>query len=140
MGKTEIPVMQAVPVGSDISGLANPTYKGIPAYTGAWKDCAYDPELPGPIYHADQVRVPSNLQDVVREWTKAVVRENPKPEELNEWSLKWFQSQVAAQEPPPRCRTARLLAGIHHMDPSRKTTAPEDGFSDRRRSSYLSNR
>ena len=31
----------------------------------------------------------------------AVVRENPKPEELNEWSLKWFQSQVAAQEPPP---------------------------------------
>ena len=24
-----------------------------------------------------------------------------KPEELNEWSLKWFQSQVAAQEPPP---------------------------------------
>ena len=101
MGKTEIPVMQAVPVGSDLSGLANPTYKGIPAYTGAWKDCAYDPELPGPIYHTDQVRVPSNLQDVVREWTKAVVRENPKPEELNEWSLKWFQSQVAAQEPLP---------------------------------------
>ena len=97
--KAEIPVMEVVPVGCDISGLANPTYKGLPAYTGAWKDCAYDPELPGPIYHTDQVRVPSTLQDVVRDWTKAVVRENP--ENLNEWSRQWFANRVAANQPAP---------------------------------------
>eukprot|EP00966_Prymnesium_polylepis_P252001 5826062-Prymnesium_polylepis.1 len=85
-------VAMPVPIGSNLSALANPTYKGVSEYTGAWKDCAYDPELPGPIYHTDQVRVPSELQEVVREWTKAVVREQP--DNLNEWSKQWFANHV----------------------------------------------
>ena len=34
-----------------IAPMANPTYKGEPPYTGAWADCAYDPETPGYIHH-----------------------------------------------------------------------------------------
>eukprot|EP00966_Prymnesium_polylepis_P064795 1502921-Prymnesium_polylepis.1 len=51
---------------ANLAAMANPTYKGLPPYTGAWKDCAYDPELPGPIYHTDQVRVPPTLEHVLR--------------------------------------------------------------------------
>lgn len=93
MPAAETPNLRPVPIGSNLAALANPTYKGIPEYTGAWKDCAYDPELPGPICHPDQVLVPSGLQDVVRAWTKAVVREQP--EDLNEWSKQWFTRQAA---------------------------------------------
>ena len=41
-----------------IAAIANPTYKGEPEYTGAWKDCAYDPELPGPRYHPGAAIMP----------------------------------------------------------------------------------
>ncbi|KAL1515663.1 hypothetical protein AB1Y20_002280 [Prymnesium parvum] len=92
------PAINAVPIGSNLAALANPTYKGLPAYTGAWKHCAYDPELPGPIYHPDQVRVPSELQDIVREWTKAVVL--AQPEDLANFSQKWFASR-ASRTPNP---------------------------------------
>ena len=44
-----------------IAGMANPNYKGDPPYTGAWKGCAYDPELPGPIFHTGaQPRTPAS--------------------------------------------------------------------------------
>ncbi len=33
-----------------IAAMANPTYIGLPPYTGAWAGCAYDPDLPGPLY------------------------------------------------------------------------------------------
>lgn len=81
-------IINAVPVGSDLAALANPTYKGVPPYTGAWKDCAYDPELPGPIYHTDQIRVPTELEVIVREWTKAALLEQP--QDVNKWSEDWF--------------------------------------------------
>eukprot|EP00965_Chrysotila_dentata_P238603 6202613-Pleurochrysis_carterae.AAC.4 len=35
-----------------IAEQANPNFVGDPPYTGAWKGCAYDPELPGPIFTA----------------------------------------------------------------------------------------
>lgn len=91
------PSIDAIPIGSNLAALANPTYKGLPAYTGAWKDCAYDPELPGPIYHADQVRVPTELQGVVRDWTKAVVVSQP--DDVIGFSQKWFAQRAEAARP-----------------------------------------
>jgi hypothetical protein len=47
--------IKAMPVpmreNGSIAPMSNPTFKGIPPYTGAWADCAYDPETPGPLYH-----------------------------------------------------------------------------------------
>jgi hypothetical protein len=111
-------VLRPVPVGSKLALQANPTYKGVPKYSGAWSGCAYDPELPGPICHTDQARsttciatslaakaqalqllawqvlVPGALQEVVRAWTRAVVREQPK--HLEECSAQWFSAQAHA--------------------------------------------
>lgn len=38
------------PEGS-IAPMSNPMFKGEPPYSGAWADCAYDPETPGWIHH-----------------------------------------------------------------------------------------
>ena len=72
--------------------MSNPMYKGIPPYTGAWADCAYDPETPGPIYHPDQIKVESELQDVLRNFTKAVLKEPSvgSYDELIEFSRQYF--------------------------------------------------
>ena len=78
-----------------IAPMANPMYKGTPPYTGAWADCAYDPETPGPICHPDMVRVAPDIDEVLRLYTKAVVRENP--EDLIEWSRQWFAQKAAEQ-------------------------------------------
>lgn len=99
-------MVPARPNGS-IAAMANPTYRGAPPYTGAWDGCAYDPELPGPIYTPDQVRVPPSLDEVVRLYSKAAIREQP--ENLVEWSRQWFTKmaeELAADrrgeaEPPP---------------------------------------
>ena len=42
----------AVPMRKDgsIAAMSNPMFRGDPPYTGAWADCAYDPETPGPLY------------------------------------------------------------------------------------------
>ena len=76
-----------------IAPMSNPMFKGDPPYTGAWADCAYDPETPGPICHPDQIRVPSAIDEVIRLYTKAVVREQPA--DLLEWSRQWFEAKAA---------------------------------------------
>ena len=140
--------IKAMPVpmreNGSIAPMSNPMYKGIPPYTGAWGDCAYDPETPGPLYHpgmwwqpwrnedktrypcgylawrgrglaaqrplylcsppshtvppipcllADQIRVPTEIDEVIRLYTKAAVREQP--EDLIEWSRQWFEARAA---------------------------------------------
>ena len=49
-----------------IAPMSNPMFKGDPPYTGAWKDCAYDPETPGWIHHPDQICVPATIDEVIR--------------------------------------------------------------------------
>ena len=88
----------------NIAELSNPTYIGEPQYTGAWKGCAYDPELPpqsapGGLYHMDQVKVKAELVDVVREWSKEVIRGgfhvNQDPEGMIAFSRDWFAQKAA---------------------------------------------
>jgi len=42
---------------------------------GAWKNSAYDPELPGPLFNADQIKVPVTLESVVKELSKQAIRD-----------------------------------------------------------------
>jgi len=37
-----------------------------------------------PLYSAEQIRVPDSLPDVLKQWTKAVIREAP--EDIHAWS------------------------------------------------------
>ena len=84
-----------------IAPMSNPMFKGDPPYTGAWADCAYDPELPGPIYHPDQINVPTSIDEVLRLYTKAAIRDRPEGWDIYEWSKQWFDEkaqQLAAQQ------------------------------------------
>jgi hypothetical protein len=45
----------------------------------------------GPIHCAEQVRVPGSLEATVRQWTKAVLKENPS--DVIAFSAKWFADQ-----------------------------------------------
>ena len=108
--------VQPVPMreAGSIAAMSNPMFKGDPPRTGAWADCAYDPETPGPICHPGITRVPLapslrlptvssclsdmicvnvNIDDVLRLYTKAVLREQP--EDLVEWSRQWFTARAA---------------------------------------------
>ena len=88
--------VRPVPMRSEgsIASMANPTYKGTPPYTGAWADCAYDPETPGPIYHPDQVNVSSSMDVVLSRWTKAVIR--AQPDDVVEFSRQWFAQESSS--------------------------------------------
>ena len=93
------------PEGS-IAPMSNPLYRPDPPYTGAWADCAYDPESPGWIHHPDQICVLSTIDEVIRLYTKALLREQPDDANLVEWSRAWFEARVAeraaaAAEAPP---------------------------------------
>ena len=41
---------------------------------------------------ADQIKVPNEIDDVVREYTKAAVR--AQPEDLIDWSRQWFEARA----------------------------------------------
>ena len=41
----------AMRASGSIAPMSNPMFKGDPPYTGAWAECAYDPETPGWIHH-----------------------------------------------------------------------------------------
>lgn len=86
-----------------VAPMSNPMYKGDPPYTGAWSDCAYDPELPGPLHHPDQINVPTAIDEVLRLYTKAAIRERPEGTDIYEWSRQWFEDKaqlLAAQQQP----------------------------------------
>ena len=110
-----VPSREPMPLrsASNVAELSNPTYVGDPKYTGAWKGCAYDPELPpqsapGGVYHTDQVKVEAALVDVVREWSKEVIRGgfhvNQDPEGMIAFSRDWFakRNQSQTTEPGPK--------------------------------------
>ena len=138
---------ERVPVGirpdGSIAPMSNPMYKSEPPYTGAWSDCAYDPETPGWIHHpgartframevasaplkpppapcTDQICVPSQIDEVVRLFTKAVLREQPDDASLTTWSRDWFAARVAERgarprtpPPPPRaCLVSQCLPSL----------------------------
>jgi len=97
----------AVPMRKDgsIAAMSNPMFRGDPPYTGAWADCAYDPETPGPLYDPDQICVNVNIDEVLRLYTKAALREQP--EDIVSWSQQWFIARLSEQQaagrgaPPP---------------------------------------
>ena len=85
-----------MPASKEERTLANPLYTGAPPYTGAWKDAAYDPELPGRVCTAEQIRVMPTLQQVMVEYSKAVARAAPGgTEQIVEFSAKWFAERAA---------------------------------------------
>ena len=96
------PSRQPVPLhtAENIADLANPTYIGPPPYTGAWSGAAYDPELPpqkapSGLYSTDQIKVDVSLVDVVREWSKDVIRGGFTDEyAMLEFSREWFRQRA----------------------------------------------
>ena len=66
----------------------------------AWADCAYDPEkppqdAPGGIYHTDQIKVEASLVDVVRAWSKDVIRGGYTDEAaMLKFSRDWFRERA----------------------------------------------
>ena len=80
--------------------LANPSYIGEPPYTGAWKGCAYDPDkppqaAPGGLYSTDQVKVDVSLVEVVRAWSKDVIRGGLTDEAaIVAFSRDWFRQRA----------------------------------------------
>jgi hypothetical protein len=48
------------------------------------------------IFSADQIEVPPDLARILREYTKAVIRENPA--DITEFSWKYFKAKVEAQD------------------------------------------
>jgi hypothetical protein len=100
-GHSVLPVQMRT--NGSIAEMSNPMYKGIPPYTGAWADAAYDPETPGPIYHTDQIKVDGSMDEVMRLYTKAVLKkqgeeaEELSVEELIEFSRQWFTARASGQ-------------------------------------------
>ena len=43
-----------------------------------------DPDAPGPIYTAEQIKIPAELPDLLKEFTKAAIR--TQPPDLLQWS------------------------------------------------------
>ena len=84
----------------NLADLANPSYVGEPPYTGAWKDCAYDPDkppqaAPGGLYSTDQVKVDVSLVEVVRAWSKDVIRGGLTDEAaIVAFSRDWFRQRA----------------------------------------------
>ena len=76
----------------------SPLSQGDPPYTGAWADCAYDPETPGVMHHPDQIRVPTEIDAVLRLYTKAAVREQVEAADLVAWSRDWFDKKKLERE------------------------------------------
>ena len=56
-------------------------------------DRAYDPETPGVMHHPDQIRVPTEIDAVLRLYTKAAVREQVEAADLVTWSRDWFDKK-----------------------------------------------
>jgi len=56
---------------------------------------SYEPERAGPLFHASQIQVPPMLESVVKEFTKAAIREQPAADELYEWALRFFEAKAA---------------------------------------------
>ena len=93
---TSAPHIPPPHLAHDLATLANPMRPAYeqPTYTAAWQDAKLDPELPGPLYSADQIRIPPQLVDVMRDFTKAAIREQPAADDIYEWSRNWFQQRV----------------------------------------------
>ena len=96
------PSREPVPLhtAENIADLANPTYIGAPPYTGAWNGASYDPEkppqaAPGGLYSTDQIKVDVSLVDVVRAWSKDVIRGGFTDEfAMYEFSREWFRQRA----------------------------------------------
>ena len=101
------PSREPVPLhtAENIADLANPTYIGAPPYTGAWHGASYDPErppqaAPGGLYSTDQIKVDVSLVDVVRAWSKDVIRGGFTDEfAMLEFSREWFRQRAGPGSP-----------------------------------------
>ena len=114
------PSRQPVPLhtAENIADLANPTYIGPPPYTGAWSGAAYDPELPpqkapSGLYSTDQIKVDVSLVDVVREWSKDVIRGGFTDEyAMLEFSREWFRQRAGLPAGGPPAGGERAGAAL----------------------------
>ncbi|DAZ95343.1 TPA: hypothetical protein N0F65_002528 [Lagenidium giganteum] len=68
------------------------------------------------IFSAEQIAVPPDLPLILKDWTKAVVRENP--EDLLFFSLKWFQdkTQLASQRKATETQIRRMRQLFEEYD------------------------
>lgn len=46
-----------------------------------------------PLYAAEQIRVPDELPDILKQWTKDVIR--AQPGNVYEFSARWFKARAA---------------------------------------------
>eukprot|EP00964_Phaeocystis_antarctica_P159049 scaffold129976_cov36-Phaeocystis_antarctica.AAC.4 len=114
------PTRAPVPLrtAENLADLANPTYIGAPPYTGAWKDCAYDPDkppqtAPGGLYSIDQVKVDVSLVEVVRAWSKDVIRSGLTDEAaIVAFSRDWFRQRAEQGVASPSGSRGGESAGV----------------------------
>ena len=61
-----------------------------------------DPELEGPIYCSDQIKVPPEFPEILKQFTKAAIR--TQPADLLTWSAAYFEALSHGEEPPVKDR------------------------------------
>lgn len=66
-----------------------------------------DPEAAGPIYSAEQIRIPPELPEMLKEYTKAAIR--TQPSDLLQWSAAYFQALSRNEVPPVKDRLEQPL-------------------------------
>ena len=59
-------------------------YKHVRVNVEGYRELEMDPESAGPIYSAEQIRIPPELPDMLKEYTKAAIR--TQPSDLLQWS------------------------------------------------------
>jgi hypothetical protein len=56
----------------------------------------------GPIYCSEQIKIPPELPDILKQFTKAAIR--TQPNDLLEWSLAYFKALASDEVPPVKQR------------------------------------
>ena len=61
-----------------------------------------DPTSEGPIYCSDQIKIPPELPEIMKQFTKAAIR--TQPADLLAWSSAYFEALSKGEEPPVKDR------------------------------------
>jgi hypothetical protein len=63
-----------------------------------------------PLYCAEQIKVPPAMPEILKAWTKAVIRENVSQDKLNEWSVAYFAKMREDHERKVKAAKAAVAA------------------------------